>query len=340
MLKARVVEEQQATVRIAVIVPYFQREAGLLHRALSSVGRQDYPPVQVVVVDDGSPHPAETEITPELRSTLPGLTVIRQTNRGVAAARNAALDALREEVTAIALLDSDDYWQPSHLRFAAAALSRGADFFFSNSMNEGETKSRHEFHSRLLAHSQPVAGVPGLVRWLESVPALMGDACPFHTASAVFRRDVAPELRFPTNFRRAGEDHVAFWALLVRSSLVMFCTDPTLTVGGGGVGTWRQSNFGSVTHLVRLADEIRLRRHVLRNCPVSPKDRPLIRSAIRDRRYEALASTLHLMRRGRLAVFAGLVHLLRADPACAISWMLDLPKLMYRKLMSGRAAAR
>jgi succinoglycan biosynthesis protein ExoW len=335
-----VVEDQQRAVRLAVIVPYFQREAGLLHRALSSVARQDFPPAQIVVVDDGSPRPAEEEITPELSTALRNLTVIRQQNRGVAAARNAALDALRDEVTAIALLDSDDYWTPPHLTFAAAALARGADFFFSNSTSEGEPKQRFQYHPQLLSHSEPVAEVRGLARWLDSAPALMGSLCPFHTSTTVFRRAVAPNLRFPTNFRRAGEDQMAFWELLVRSSIVMFSTEPTLIVGQDGVGTWRQSTFGSVEHLVRLADEIRLRRQVLRNYPVRARDRPPIRCAIRDRRYEALVSTFHLIRRGRLAVFGGLAYLLRVDPPCAISWLLSVPKLMYRKLLSGLSAAR
>jgi hypothetical protein len=64
--------ESRQRARIGVVIPYFQREAGLLHRALSSVAAQDHRPVQVVVVDDGSPHPAPGEITPELHDAVPG----------------------------------------------------------------------------------------------------------------------------------------------------------------------------------------------------------------------------------------------------------------------------
>src|SRR5271170_520266 len=214
--------------RIGVVIPYFQRDAGLLRRALTSVAAQEHCPVQVVVVDDGSPRAAAEEITPTLHNALPGLTVIRQSNQGVAAARNRALDALAADVSAVALLDSDDYWEASHLRHAATALSRGADFFFSNSRTEGESTDYFHAHSRrdVLYNSQPVEGAPGILRWTAGVSALFGAGCAFATATVVFRRAVMPELRFSTKFRRAGEDQLAFWELLVRSSIIMFCTRP------------------------------------------------------------------------------------------------------------------
>ena len=316
--------------RIGVVIPYFQRTAGLLHRALSSVSAQEHRPVQVVVVDDGAPRAAADEITPELRNALRGLTVIRQANQGIAAARNAALDALTEDVSAIALLDSDDCWGASHLRNAAAALSLGADFFFSNSKVEGETTDRFDEHPRLLYNSQPIEGAPGIVRWSGSVSALMGAGCPFETPTVVFRRAVMPEIRFSLKFRRAGEDQLAFWDLLVRSSVIMFCTEPTVVIGSGGLGTWRNATTGSVAHLVRLADEIRLRRRAISSYPLSADDRRLMQRAIAVRRYAALYSALHLLRRRRENTFNEILYLLRSDPLCAASWCVDLPRLVYR----------
>src|SRR5580658_2810694 len=73
--------EPRPAPRIGVVIPYFQRDAGLLRRALTSVAAQEHSPVQVVVVDDGSPRAAAEEITPTLHNALPGLTVIRQATR-------------------------------------------------------------------------------------------------------------------------------------------------------------------------------------------------------------------------------------------------------------------
>jgi len=326
--------ESGSSPRIGVVIPYFQRNAGLLHRALSSVAAQEHLPVQVVVVDDGSPRAAAEEITPTLRNELPGLTIIRQTNQGIASARNAALDTLTEEVSAIALLDSDDYWERSHLRHAAAALSLGADFFFSNSRTEGAGADYFHEHPRrdLLFNAQSVPGAPALRRWSRGVSALFGGGCAFATPTVVFRRALMPDLRFTTKFRRAGEDQAAFWELLLRSSAILFCIEPTVVVGSGGVGTWRNSRWGSPAHLVRLADEIRLRRHVLSSFPVSVGERRRMQRAVAARRYEALASALHLLRRRRKDALKEILYLLRSDPVCAASWCVDLPNLLYRKI--------
>ena len=330
--------EPRPAPRIGVVIPYFQRDAGLLRRALTSVAAQEHSPVQVVVGDYGSPRAAAEEITPTLHNALPGLTVIRQANQGVAATRNRALDALTADVSAVALLDSDDYWEASHLRHAATALSRGADFFFSNSRTEGDTTAWFDQQPRryLLSESQPVEGAPGILQWCKGVPALFGNACPFATATVVFRRAIMPELRFSVKFRRAGEDHVAFWELLVRSSAIMFCTRPTLVYGSAGLGTWRNATHGSVAHLVRLADEIRLRRHVIGSYPVRASDRRLMQLAIAERRSTALNSALHLLKRRRRGAFNEILYLLRSDPMCALFWCVDLPKLVYRKVRARR----
>ena len=54
---------------VAVIIPYFQKRAGILHRALNSVLQQRLSAdtrLEVIVVDDGSPVSARAEV-----ATLP-----------------------------------------------------------------------------------------------------------------------------------------------------------------------------------------------------------------------------------------------------------------------------
>jgi succinoglycan biosynthesis protein ExoW len=336
---ATVVEERSESrrPRIGVVIPYYQRDAGLLHRALRSVAAQDHRPEQVVVVDDGSPRPAAEEITPELQEAVPGLMVILQANHGIAAARNAALDALTGDVSAVALLDSDDYWEPSHLRHAAAALSLGADFFFSNSRFEGvagdlfQTRARHR---DLLGNAQTVPAAAGLAEWRAGISALICRGCPFMTSTVVFRRALIPELRFPLEFRRACEDLAVFWELLTRSSSIMFCTEPTLVSGTAGVGMFRNSAYGTPANLVLLADELRLFKRLVDSPLLTAQDRRLVRDGIAARRRSALASLVHMLRR-RQNVVSELAYLLRCDPSCAASWCVDVPKLLLTKA-SGR----
>ena len=93
---------------VSVIIPTYNR-AHLLPRCLDSVLAQDYPPSEVIVVDDGS-----TDSTLSLlQDSYPGIRVIPQQNKGVSAARNAGIGAAESDW--LAFLDSDDTWFPRKL---------------------------------------------------------------------------------------------------------------------------------------------------------------------------------------------------------------------------------
>jgi len=327
--------------RFGVVIPYFQRQAGLLQRALSSICAQEYRPIQVVVVDDGSPHAAAEEVTAALRKAVPGLTVTRQVNQGVAAARNAALDALGEGVTAIAFLDSDDRWEPAHLRNAALALLRGADFYFANMRIEGTTTDWFREHARRALHSRPVPEAPGIMQWTGSVVELLVVNSLVMTSGVAFRRALMPQVRFPRTLRGvADEDYWVWWTLLLRSSAIMYSPEPTVTYGTDGVGTWQNASFGSVRFLMVLADQIRTMCHVLDNYPLSPGERRLLQERLAGHRQTALVSAMHLLRRRQPNAVKEIIYLLRDDPVCAASWCRALPKLLYTQLRRASVTSR
>jgi glycosyltransferase involved in cell wall biosynthesis len=99
---------------VTVVVPAHNAERYIVD-ALGSALAQTHPAVEVIVVDDGS-----TDRTAELAAAQPGVHVIRQANRGPAAARNAAIAAGTGEL--IAYLDADDLWPPSKLERQVAYL--------------------------------------------------------------------------------------------------------------------------------------------------------------------------------------------------------------------------
>lgn len=94
---------------VSVIIPVYNRPRAV-RRAVLSVLAQRGVQVEVVVVDDGS-----TDRTPEVLKTLrdPRVTILRQENRGVSAARNRGLRDAQGEM--LALLDSDDVWLPQKM---------------------------------------------------------------------------------------------------------------------------------------------------------------------------------------------------------------------------------
>lgn len=96
---------------VSIVVPVYQSER-TVGEAISSALMQTYPNVEVVVCLDGASDRSGAIV--EAYGDL--VTVVRQENRGLAAARNAAVAASSGEL--IALLDADDVLLPQHVERA------------------------------------------------------------------------------------------------------------------------------------------------------------------------------------------------------------------------------
>jgi glycosyltransferase involved in cell wall biosynthesis len=93
---------------VSVIIPTYNC-ARYLPEAIDSVLAQTYRDFEIIVVDDGS-----TDNTQEVLARYGDhMRVIRQSNQGSAAARNAGILPARGEF--IAFLDADDLWLPHKL---------------------------------------------------------------------------------------------------------------------------------------------------------------------------------------------------------------------------------
>jgi len=109
---------------ISVIIPTHNR-AALLARALDSVfsqyGLGEQFDLEVIVVDDGS-----TDATATVVGEYAQVRCLRfSTNQGVAAARNAGIEAGRGAF--ICFLDDDDVWLPGRLKLQLPAFRRHPD---------------------------------------------------------------------------------------------------------------------------------------------------------------------------------------------------------------------
>src|ERR1017187_1648867 len=96
---------QMATVD--VIVPSFN-SAKYLPTAIESVISQTFDDWRILLVDDGSTDNTAEVVVPFLDRLGAKIRYIKQDNRGVSAARNAAILASTAEF--LALLDADDVW--------------------------------------------------------------------------------------------------------------------------------------------------------------------------------------------------------------------------------------
>lgn len=101
----------------SVVIPVFDR-AGVLGDALRSVLAQSCRDLEIIVVDDGS---TDDPAAVAAGFDDPRIRVLRQDNRGAAAARNRGIDEARGRY--VAFLDSDDRFLPHHLEAMARLLA-------------------------------------------------------------------------------------------------------------------------------------------------------------------------------------------------------------------------
>jgi glycosyltransferase involved in cell wall biosynthesis len=102
---------------VSVIIPTYNR-AHSVNKAIDSVLAQSFKDFEIVVVDDGS----VDNTAAVLAKFGDRITVIRQQNSGVSAARNAGIRAACGKW--IAFLDSDDIWFPGKLARQVDCLSQ------------------------------------------------------------------------------------------------------------------------------------------------------------------------------------------------------------------------
>ncbi|MDR0571389.1 MAG: glycosyltransferase [Rickettsiales bacterium] len=94
---------------ISVLIPTYNREK-YIAEAIESVLAQDYRPIEIIVVDDGSMDNTK-EIVKQYDKKI--VKYFYQKNKGIPGARNACLAKAKGEY--IAWLDSDDYYLPDKL---------------------------------------------------------------------------------------------------------------------------------------------------------------------------------------------------------------------------------
>ena len=101
--------------------------APYLGEAIESVFAQDYEPIELIVVDDGS-----TDGTADVARSFAEVQVVQQENGGNGAARNRAVENASGEL--YAFLDADDRFTPGKLTLQKAALDAdpGLDIVFGH----------------------------------------------------------------------------------------------------------------------------------------------------------------------------------------------------------------
>lgn len=131
--------------KYSLIIPVYQvRE--YICKCLDSVFAQIPQDVQVILVDDGSTD-GSGEICDEYAKRYSQIEVIHQENKGVAAARNAGLDAAKGEY--LLWVDPDDWVADNWFSEINSVIEKQKpDVAFFDSMRIGDGKKRREVYGR------------------------------------------------------------------------------------------------------------------------------------------------------------------------------------------------
>jgi succinoglycan biosynthesis protein ExoW len=218
-----------------VIIPFYQKQPGILQRALSSVFGQTFQDLEIIIVDDESPLSPDGDLELLTAEQRQRTTVIRQTNAGPGGARNTGLDHVPSSTRFVAFLDSDDIWAPEHLRNAYDTLSRfGGDCYWA-SIHGGEEFYYH-FSMAELAKSEnvtPLSEVPLVIEIPGLASVMLKDWGFLHLSCMVIARPLFGTVRFDAALRLAAEDVLFFCDCMLAASRVLLCDERGALRGEG-----------------------------------------------------------------------------------------------------------
>jgi glycosyltransferase involved in cell wall biosynthesis len=139
---------------VTVIIPTYNR-GWVVQEAVDSVLDQDFRDYELIIVDDGS-----NDNTQEILATYgEGITVLKQSNQGVSAARNRGIEAASGQL--VAFLDSDDLWLPgklsSQVKFfqenADAVINQTQEIWVRKGVRVNPKKRHHKFSGMIFERS-------------------------------------------------------------------------------------------------------------------------------------------------------------------------------------------
>ena len=116
---------------VSVVIPTFNAEE-TIQSAIRSIVQQDYPAIELIVIDDGSSDSTITkvwEMRQECNAKGIKINLIAQKNSGVSFARNRGVKESKGEY--IAFLDADDQWLQSKLTQQVRHLESNEDLGLS-----------------------------------------------------------------------------------------------------------------------------------------------------------------------------------------------------------------
>lgn len=274
------VHSKMLNPKISIIIPFFQKDRGILEKAVLSILRQkNVDNFEIIVVDDGSFVPAHEELRDLLKTHQRLIRIISQKNKGINIARNVGLDAVSEETEFVAFLDSDDEWSDSHLENAIIALNKGYDLYFSDYFPVGEKspkfhlckKFRPEDH-KLIDKERKIYEFSG-----DFFDSLLQKNFVGSTV-IVYRYKKYPFLRFHKDIARSVTR--LFVLNLARLSKGVVFSARIECCCGKGVNIYQSVTRDSQEHLIILYNQLKAWKYALRTFSLTREQNRIVKAQI------------------------------------------------------------
>jgi succinoglycan biosynthesis protein ExoW len=344
-----------AEVKVAVIIPYYQKEPRILNACLQSIFAQQFTSavhVHLIVVDDSSPLPPEHDI---LKMHVPSsfeLQIVKRENGGPGAARNTGLDHIPDDTQYVAFIDSDDHWAPDHLARAIANLEKGYDLYFCDHHDLQHTKSHFELLQEAAGSSAlGCCGIPdGFVTYKGqlSIKRIDGmDSFSFkdqeglnalikyflaHISTVVLRYQVLGQMRFNLALRVA-EDYLFLLQLASKTNRICFSNKIGMHRGRGISLYMSAIAWDSKDNLSNILDELRCFVIASRLPSLPIRAKHLIRHRIALGRAQFMFLWTRRLVKFRRVEMRTLLNAICADPALFV-----VPPAILRRAIFSRGS--
>jgi len=327
-----------STPRVSVIIPYYQNEKGLLSACVNSVLQQEgLTEFEVIVIDDGSPVSAEVELR-EILTSDSRVRVINQQNSGPGKARNKGLENISKHSEFVALLDSDDRWDPEFLLTAISALNGKYDIYFANTERFGIQAPRFNWQEG--NDSEFDLSLHRLIDKVSEIYEFTGNFFEYalrrsniiSTSALVYRRSCAPNLRFNSTLFN-GQDRLFKLHLSKVAKGVCFCKR-VLVQEGKGVNIFDSSGWGSPSSLRLLCNYLRLSKYIKNEFTLNIRQREYINMKLNEVRDSIGASFWHLMGSRKPIDASILWTIVREDPVTLPRTIVVFFKILVKRIFS------
>lgn len=201
--------------KFSIIVPLYNK-APYVRKALESIFAQTFTVYELIIVDDGSTDNSaaicEEIIHPFIRSSVHPIRLLKQANRGVAAARNNGVAASKGEY--VCFLDADDWWEQTYLEEMDRLIREYPD--------AGLYATNYVYYKPGKTHVALKLS-RGYINYSNAY--LNSDAMPVWTGATCMPRKVFDDMGgFPVGIK-LGEDFL-LWAKTALHYKVSFCEKP------------------------------------------------------------------------------------------------------------------